>query len=131
MLIGLYFRGRERRDNRVRLEALSHTDPLTGLGNHRVLMLRLGQLLARSRRDPLLGAVMRVRVANLHDINEQYGREAMEAAMVRAAECVARGAIEGDTRGARAGRRRGAGDGRAGACDIRSPRPAATSSPAA
>jgi GGDEF domain-containing protein len=36
-------------------------------------------------------------VANLHVINEEYGREAMEAAMVRAAECVARGAIEGDT----------------------------------
>ncbi len=97
VLIGLYFRGRERRDSRVRLEALSHTDPLTGLGNHRVLMLRLSQLLARARRDPALGAVMRVRVANLHAINEQYGREAMEAAMVRAAECVARGAIEGDT----------------------------------
>jgi diguanylate cyclase (GGDEF)-like protein len=97
VLIGLYFRGRERRDSRVRLEALSHTDPLTGLGNHRVLMLRLGQLLGRARRDPTLGAVLRVRVANLHLINEEYGREAMEAAMVRAAECVARGAIEGDT----------------------------------
>ncbi|HMA08094.1 MAG TPA: 7TM diverse intracellular signaling domain-containing protein [Ramlibacter sp.] len=97
VLIGLYFRGRERRDSRVRLEALSHTDPLTGLGNHRVLMLRLTHLLKRARRDPAIGAVLRVRVANLHTINEEYGREAMEAAMVRAAECVARGAIEGDT----------------------------------
>ncbi|MEO8655941.1 MAG: diguanylate cyclase, partial [Ramlibacter sp.] len=97
VLIGLYFRGRERRDSRVRLEALSHSDPLTGLGNQRVLMARLNHLLARARRDPTLGAVMRVRVANLHAIHEQYGREAMEAATVRAAECVARGAIEGDT----------------------------------
>ncbi len=97
VLIGLYFRGRERRDSRVRLEALSHTDPLTGLGNHRVLMARLSLLLRRARRDPSLGGVIRVHVANLDAIRDEYGREAVEAATVRAAECVARGAIEGDT----------------------------------
>src|SRR5665647_355299 len=69
VLVGLYFRGRERRDSRVRLEALSRTDPLTGLGNHRVLMARLTHLLRRARRDPTIGAVMRVRVANLYLIN--------------------------------------------------------------
>jgi GGDEF domain-containing protein len=97
VLIGLYFRGRERRDSRIRLEALTHTDPLTGLGNHRVLMARLNLLLRRARRDPSLGGVIRVHVANLDAIRDQYGREAVEAATVRAAECVARGAIEGDT----------------------------------
>ena len=97
VLVGLYFRGRERRDSRVRLEALSHTDPLTGLGNHRVLMARLTHLLGRARRDPSLGGVVRVHVANLDAIREEYGREAAEAATVRSAECVARGAIEGDT----------------------------------
>jgi two-component system, sensor histidine kinase LadS len=97
VLIGLYFRSRERRDNRVRLEALSDTDPLTGVGNHRVLMERLGHLLARARRDSVLGAVLRVHVANLDGIRKRYGREAAEAAMVQAAECVARQATESDT----------------------------------
>jgi GGDEF domain-containing protein len=97
VLIGLYFRGRERRDSRVRLEALTHADPLTGLGNHRVLMARLDLLLRRARRDPSLGGVIRVHVANLDAIRDEYGREAVEAATVRAAECVARGALEGDT----------------------------------
>lgn len=97
VLIGLYFRSRERRDNRVRLEALSDTDPLTGVGNHRVLMARLEHLLRRSRRDSLLGAVLRVHVANLGAIRKGYGREAAEAAMVQAAECVAREAAETDT----------------------------------
>ena len=60
-------------------------------------MARLNHLLRRARRDPTLGVVMRVHVANLDTIREQYGREAAEAATVRAAECVARGAIEGDT----------------------------------
>lgn len=99
VLVGLYFRSRERRDNRVRLEALSDTDPLTGVANHRVLMARLEHLLGRSRRDSLLGAVLRVRVANLDSIRKLHGREAAEAAMVQAAECVAREAAESDTVG--------------------------------
>lgn len=97
VLIGLYFRSRERRDNRVRVEALSDTDPLTGVGNHRVLMARLEHLLGRSRRDSLLGAVLRVHVANLDTIRKRHGREAAAAAMVQAAECVAREAAESDT----------------------------------
>lgn len=97
VLVGLYFRSRGRRDNRVRLEAISHTDPLTGVSNHRVLMDRLGHLLGRSQRDSMLGAVLRVRVANMEGIRKQHGREVAAAAMVRAAECVAREAAETDT----------------------------------
>jgi two-component system, sensor histidine kinase LadS len=97
VLVGLYFRSRGRRDNRVRLEAISHTDPLTGVSSHRVLMDRLDHLLGRSRRDSLLGAVLRVHVANMDGIRRQHGREAAAAAMVRAAECVAREAAETDT----------------------------------
>ncbi len=95
ILIGLYFRSRQRRDNRVRLEALAHTDPLTGVGNHRVLMERLHQLLGR--RSAFSGALLQVHVANLDAIRDEYGREAAEAAIVRAAECVTLEAREGDT----------------------------------
>jgi len=97
VLTGLYFRSRERRDNRLRMHALPRTDPLTGVGTHRVLIERLQQLLERQRRDPQLGAVLRVRVGNLATISNEYGREAAEAAMVRAAECVTRETREGDT----------------------------------
>jgi GGDEF domain-containing protein len=97
VLTGLYFRSRERRDNQLRMHALPRTDPLTGVGSHRVLMERLQQLLERQRRDPQLGAVLRVRVGNLGTIANEFGREAAEAAMVRAAECLTREAREGDT----------------------------------
>ncbi len=96
LLIGLYFRSRERRANLERLQALAHTDPLTGLANHRVLQHRLEAVLRRSRKDPLAGAVLRVHVGNLADIRSEYGREAGEAALMRAGECVAKEAHEGD-----------------------------------
>ena len=111
VLIGLYFRSRERRDNRVRLEALSHTDPLTGVGNHRVLVERLHVLLGGGRRRPFSGAVLQVHVANLDEIRDEYGREAAEAAIVRAAECVTLEAARSRHGGARAGRRPGAAAG--------------------
>ncbi|HWI80846.1 7TM diverse intracellular signaling domain-containing protein [Ramlibacter sp.] len=96
VLVGLFFRSRERLNSRRRLEAMAHTDPLTGLANHRVLTRTLDQLLRAARRDQRLGAVLRVHVANLNQITGEYGREAGEAALVRAAECAAREAREGD-----------------------------------
>jgi diguanylate cyclase (GGDEF)-like protein len=96
VLVGLYFRSRERRDNQLRAQALTHTDPLTGLANHRVLLERVEQLLRRARRDPTAGGVMRVHIANYATIRNEYGREAAEAALVRAAECVAAEAADSD-----------------------------------
>jgi two-component system, sensor histidine kinase LadS len=96
VLIGLFFRSRERRVNRQRLEQMATTDPLTGLANYRVLQRRVMQLLRLARRDRSVGAVFRIHVANLADITTEYGREAGEAALMRAAECVAKDAREGD-----------------------------------
>ncbi len=97
VLVGIYLRSGARRDNRQRMGALARTDPLTGVSNHRVLVERLRHLLAPGRRSLFEGAVMQVHVANLEAIREQYGREAAEAALVRAAECVTREAKVGDT----------------------------------
>lgn len=97
VLVGLYLRSRERRDNRLRLQSIAYADPLTGLSRHHVLVDRLDALVRRAQRDPALGAVMRVHVRNVDRIRSEYGREAAEAALVRAAECVAREASEGDT----------------------------------
>lgn len=96
VLVGLFFRSRERRVNRQRLEQMATTDPLTGLANYRVLQRRVQQLLRQARRDRTIGAVFRIHVANLAEIATEYGREAGEAALMRAAECVAKDAREGD-----------------------------------
>jgi two-component system, sensor histidine kinase LadS len=96
VLIGLFFRSRERRVNRQRLEQLATRDPLTGLATHRVLLRRLEQLLKQARRDRGAGAVFHVHVANLAEIAAEFGREAGEAALMRAAECLAKDAREGD-----------------------------------
>ena len=73
LLVALYLRSREKRDNQARVGALTRVDPLTGLGNHRVLLQRLDALLARQRRDPGAGAVLRVRLGNAIDIRQDCG----------------------------------------------------------
>lgn len=97
LVVALYLRSRERRDNQARVGALTRVDPLTGLGNHRVLLQRLDALLVRQRRDPGAGAVMRVRLGNAIDIRQDYGMEAAQSAVVQAGACVAGVASDGDT----------------------------------
>jgi len=96
VLAGLFYRSSERREIRLRSRALAHTDPLTGLANERVLLQTLDQLLRAARRNPQIGAVLRVHVRNLQDLRTEHGRETAEAALLRAAECVAAEAREGD-----------------------------------
>jgi GGDEF domain-containing protein len=97
LVVALYLRSREKRDNQVRVGALTRVDPLTGLGNHRVLLQRLDALLVRQRRDPGAGAVLRVRLCNAIDIRQDYGMEAAQSAVVQAGACVAGVASDGDT----------------------------------
>jgi diguanylate cyclase (GGDEF)-like protein len=96
VLAALRLRGRERHESRARLDAFARTDPLTGVGSQRALLDTLDDLLQRAARQHSLGAVLRVHVANLDSILERYGREAAEAAVMRAAECVSREAGEHD-----------------------------------
>lgn len=97
LLMALYMRSREKRDNQVRVGALTRVDPLTGLGNHRVLLQRLDALLIRQQRDPGAGAVVRIRLGNSVDIRQEYGMEAAQSAVVQAGACVTSVAQEGDT----------------------------------
>ncbi len=89
MLAGLYFRSRHLRDQRLRLQSLAHADPLTGVGTPALLLRRLQRILRVATVDAEAGAVLRVRVGNLEAIRAEHGREAAEAALVRAAECLA------------------------------------------
>ncbi len=97
LLLALYLRSREKRDNQARMDALTRTDPLTGVGNHRVLLQRLDSLLVRQQRDPGAGAVVRVRLSNAIDIRQDYGMETAQSAVVQAGACITAIAQEGDS----------------------------------
>jgi diguanylate cyclase (GGDEF)-like protein len=96
LLIALHFRNRQRRDSQLRVGALAKVDPLTGLANHKVMLQRLEQLIQRQKRDPSLGAVVRVRVSNAIEIRQEYGMEAAQAAVVHAGACITGVLREGD-----------------------------------
>lgn len=97
LLIALYFRSNERRDNHARVGSLGRVDPLTGVASHRVLLRRLEQLILRQQRHPGAGAVLRIRVGNAIDIRQEYGMEAAQSAVVHAGACITAVAQEGDT----------------------------------
>lgn len=101
LMVALYMRSRERRDNQARVGALTRMDPLTGVGNHRVLLQRLDSLLLRQQRDPSagagVGAVLRIRLGNALEIRQEYGMETAQSAVVQAGACITGVAQEGDT----------------------------------
>lgn len=97
LMVALYLRSREKRDNQARVGALTRADPLTGVGNHRVLLQRLDSLLLRQQRDPGAGAVVRVRLGNAIEIRQEYGMETAQSAVVQAGACITSVAQEGDT----------------------------------
>jgi diguanylate cyclase (GGDEF)-like protein len=97
LLIALYLRSRERRDNQVRVGALSRVDPLTGAANHRVMLDRLEHLLHHQQRDPETGVVLRVRIANIQEIRADYGLQVAQTALVHAGACITHVIREGDT----------------------------------
>ncbi|MDI1274153.1 7TM diverse intracellular signaling domain-containing protein [Polaromonas sp.] len=97
LLVALYLRTQERRDNRARVEAMARIDPLTGAVNHRVMLERLHRLLIAQLREPALGAVLRVRIGNLQAIRDEYGLQVAQMALVHAGACITQVAREGDT----------------------------------
>ncbi|MDI1237148.1 MAG: 7TM diverse intracellular signaling domain-containing protein [Polaromonas sp.] len=97
LLVALYLRTQERRDNRARVEAIARVDPLTGAVNHRVMLERLQRLLIAQLREPASGAVLRVRIGNLQAIRDEYGLQVAQMALVHAGACITQVAREGDT----------------------------------
>ncbi|MDI1267837.1 MAG: sensor domain-containing diguanylate cyclase [Polaromonas sp.] len=97
LLIALYQRSRERRDNRARIGTMARIDPLTGAVNHRVMLERLQHVLQHQQRDPASGAVLRVRIGNLQAIRDEYGLQVAQMALVHAGACITHVVREGDT----------------------------------
>ncbi len=65
-----------------RVAALAYTDPLTGLGNRRAIDDRLDQLMDKHREDDTVASLIVVDVNGLKRINDEYGHEAGDRALV-------------------------------------------------
>jgi len=75
----------ERRAAAAAIKQLAFYDGLTGLPNRRLLMDRLGALVARSDPDGGIGAVLYLDLDNFKDINDARGHAAGDALLVHAA----------------------------------------------
>ncbi len=71
-----------RREAELRASALSRTDPLTGLPHRRALTDRLDASLAHARAQKQQCALLAIRAANLQAIAEEFGRDAVDKALV-------------------------------------------------
>jgi diguanylate cyclase (GGDEF)-like protein len=82
--------------NADRLDTMSLTDPLTGLGNRRQLDRRIRDELARAARYHTPLALLLIDVDRLKDINDRGGHQAGDLALKRVAETIARTARKTD-----------------------------------
>jgi diguanylate cyclase (GGDEF)-like protein len=85
LFYALSLRGNRRREAEVRAAALSRNDALTGLAHSRTLLQRLDGALARARSLKHPCALLAVRISNYAAIQEEFGPEAAEKALVVAA----------------------------------------------
>lgn len=81
----LQIRSLRRRESEVRAAALSHTDALTGLPHRTTLVSRLDTSIVRARNHKVCLALMGVRIANIQAIADEFGRDAVDKALVVAA----------------------------------------------
>lgn len=99
LLTGLYVRSRQRRDARVRENALNERDPVTGLPNDLLARLRLDDAVQRMAARPGQTAVLRLRIGNLAALEAEHGAQGASVATVLAAGCVRRLTEPGDNLG--------------------------------
>ena len=83
----------------ARLEALTVTDPLTGLPNHRALAAALDTAAARSRRTGEPCALLFLDIDHFKSINDTYGHPIGDAVLCEFAACVRASLREEDTLG--------------------------------
>lgn len=86
--LALAWRCRLQRDQGVQRQALKRIDSLTGLSSEHVVLERLDHLILRQHRQHRLGAVMRIRIANLQAIFRDAGLPALDAATLQASQCI-------------------------------------------
>ncbi len=82
LLYAISRRSAQRREAQARAGALLQTDPLTGLTNHRMFLIRLHDALVRSQRFRMQCAVLVVDLSNHEWFRKEHGREVAERALV-------------------------------------------------
>ena len=85
-----------RREGELRAGALSRSDALTGLPHRQSLIERLDTSLAHARGQKQQLALLAVRISNLDAIAEEFGRDAVEKALVVAASHLRRATVDFD-----------------------------------
>ena len=73
-----------------RLETLLHEDPLTGLFNRRYVLTRLEGLISGARRHGRQLSVAMIDLDRFKDINDQYGHDAGDCALIEITQRAAR-----------------------------------------
>jgi chemotaxis family two-component system sensor kinase Cph1 len=71
---------------RIRLERLALSDPLTGLCNRAMFERKLQEAVTISLRDEVLSAVLMIDLDRFKPVNDQYGHAAGDALLVQVAE---------------------------------------------
>lgn len=88
LALALAWRCRQQQDQAVQRLALKRVDSLTGLSSEHVVLERLDHLILRQHRQHRLGAVMRIRIANLQALFREAGVPALDAATLQASQCI-------------------------------------------
>lgn len=97
LLYILHLRAKNFSENRARMRAIDHTDPLTGLLTTPVLTLRVRDALRRSSRQKQSFALMLIELANHAEIVSSDGRAVGDRALVVAASRLSSNVSEHDT----------------------------------
>jgi two-component system, sensor histidine kinase LadS len=82
-----------RRETELRASALSRNDPLTGLPHRSALVERMDSSLAHARGQKQKCALLGVRIANMEAIAQEFGRDAVDKALVVAASHLRRATV--------------------------------------
>ena len=83
-------RGRELRELNARLQALSHTDALTGVGNRRLFDQRLHEEWQRARRHGWNVALVMIDVDHFKRFNDRHGHQEGDACLRAVAQALQR-----------------------------------------
>lgn len=96
LFYALHRRLMAKREALLRANALSRTDPLTGLPHRRGLVERLESSLMRAHGQKQNCGLLGVRISNLEAITEEFGKDAAEKALVVAASHLRRTSVDFD-----------------------------------
>jgi len=96
LFYALHRRLMTRREAMLRAQALTRTDPLTGLPHRRGLVERLESSLSHARGQQQSCALLGVRISNLDAITQEFGKDAAEKAIVVAAAHLRRTSVDFD-----------------------------------